>query len=96
MAASQRDDGIGAAAEQDRQRAREILRHPGATMALAPRTEQDRQRAREILQHLSATMALAPRTVRNIPGCLSREPITVLNPASVAPQTNRRRRGNWG
>jgi len=35
-------------------------------------------------------MALAPRTVQNIPHCLTREPITVLQPASTTPEpTNR-------
>ena len=30
-------------------------------------------------------MALAPRTVQNIPDCLRRTPITVLQPASITP-----------
>src|ERR1700686_4178890 len=34
----------------------------------------------------SATMALAPRTVQNMPDCLSRDPITVLHPASITPE----------
>ena len=35
-------------------------------------------------------MAFAPRTVQNMPDCLRREPITVLQPASMTPDpTNR-------
>src|ERR1039457_465678 len=34
-------------------------------------------------QHRRAMMALAPRTVQNMPDCLRREPITVLQPASI-------------
>jgi len=35
-------------------------------------------------------MALAPRTVQNMPEGLRREPITVLQPASITPEpTNR-------
>jgi hypothetical protein len=34
-------------------------------------------------------MALAPRTVQNMPERLSREPITVLHPASITPEPNK-------
>jgi putative transposase len=41
-------------------------------------------------QHRKARMALAPRTVQNMPDCLQREPMTVLQPASITPEpTNR-------
>ncbi len=36
-------------------------------------------------------MAFAPRTVQNIPDLLSREPITVLQPASMTPDPSGRR-----
>src|ERR1700677_2045353 len=42
-------------------------------------------------------IALAPRTVQNMPDCLSREPITVLHPASMTPEpTNKCWRRNLG
>ena len=36
-------------------------------------------------------MAFAARTVQNMPDCLSREPITVLHPASINYGTNEQR-----
>ena len=48
-------------------------------------------------QHRRATMAFAPRTVQNMPDCLRREPITVLQPASMTPEpTNKCWRRNLG
>ena len=45
-------------------------------------------------QHRKARMALAPRTVQNMPDCLQREPMTVLQPASMTPEpTNKCWRG---
>jgi hypothetical protein len=42
-------------------------------------------------------MTLAPPTVQNIPDCLTREPITVLQPASTTPEPiNRCWRRNLG
>ena len=41
-------------------------------------------------QQRRAMIALAPFTVQNMPDCFSREPITVLHPASITPEpTNR-------
>lgn len=41
-------------------------------------------------QHRRATIALPPRTVQNIPERLRREPITVVQPASVTPEPTTR------
>ena len=37
-----------------------------------------------------ARMALAPRRVQNVPGGLSRDPMMVLHPASITPETMKR------
>jgi hypothetical protein len=35
-------------------------------------------------------MALAPRRVQNVPDCLSRDPMMVLHPASITPESMKR------
>ncbi len=41
-------------------------------------------------QHRRAMIAFAPRTVQNMPDFLRREPITVLQPASMTPEPTKR------
>jgi predicted nucleic acid-binding protein len=42
-------------------------------------------------------MELAPRTVQNMPDCFRRDPMTVLQPASITPEPAKRcwRRDSW-